>query len=84
MLEKYPDNPKTADAHYMKAMCLMKLGRNDSAAREFRDVYARYVDDHPDIAAKAKAQLREMGLTVGATAKRRRANHSKAPSSSNS
>jgi hypothetical protein len=55
-------------------MCLMKLGRNDSAAREFRDVYTRYLNDRPDIAAKAKAQLREMGLTVGAPARRRRAN----------
>ena len=58
----------------MKAMCLMKLGRNDSAAREFRDIYTRYINDHPDIAAKAKAQLREMGLTVGATARRRKPN----------
>jgi TolA-binding protein len=74
VLERFEEGPKTPDAHYMKAMCLMKLGRNDSAAREFRDVYARYMNDHPDIAAKAKAQLRDMGLTVGATAKRRRPN----------
>ena len=74
VLEVFPENPKTADAHYMKGMCLMKLGKNDSAAREFRDVYTRYLNDHPDIAAKAKAQLRDMGLSVGATAKRRRAN----------
>jgi tol-pal system protein YbgF len=72
VLEKYPDNPKTADAHYMKAMCEMSLGHNDAAAREFRDVYARYADSDPDTAAKAKARLREMGLTVGTTAKRRR------------
>jgi TolA-binding protein len=72
VLEKFPDNPKTPDAHYMKAMCLFKLGRNDSAAREFRDVYARYSDTHPDIAAKAKAQLREMGLSVGTAAPKRR------------
>jgi TolA-binding protein len=74
VLEVFPENPKTADAHYMKGMCLMKLGRNDSAAREFRDVYTRYLNDHPELAARAKAQLRDMGLTVGATAKRRRAN----------
>jgi TolA-binding protein len=72
VLEKFSDNPKTPDARYMKALCLVKLGRNDSAAREFRDVFARYSSDHPDIAAKAKAQLREMGLTVGTTAKRRK------------
>jgi len=72
VLEKYPENSKSPDALYMKAMCLMKLGRNDSAAHEFRDVYARYSDTHPETAARAKAQLREMGLTVGATAKRRK------------
>jgi TolA-binding protein len=72
VLEKFPDNPKTADSRFYKAMCLVKLGRNDSAAREFRDVYARYADVNPEIAARAKAELREMGLTVGATAKRRR------------
>jgi TolA-binding protein len=72
VLEKFADNPRTPDARYFKAMCLLKLDRNDSAAREFRDVYARYVNDHPDIAAKAKAQLRDMGLTVGTPVKRRR------------
>jgi TolA-binding protein len=72
VLEKFADNPRTPDARYYKAMCLLKLNRNDSAAREFRDVYARYVNDHPDTAAKAKAQLREMGLSVGATAAKRR------------
>jgi TolA-binding protein len=73
-LEKFADNPKTPDARYMKAMCLMKLGRNDSAAREFRDIYARYINDHPEIAAQAKAQLHDMGLTVGPTARRRKTN----------
>jgi TolA-binding protein len=70
VLEKYSENRRTPDAHYFKGMCLMGLGRNDAAAREFRDVYSRYVDLDPDIAAKAKARLREMGLTVGATSKR--------------
>ncbi|HTB17755.1 MAG TPA: tetratricopeptide repeat protein [Bryobacteraceae bacterium] len=74
VLEKFVNNSKTPDARYKKAVCLMKLGRNDSAAREFRDIYALYSTDQPDIAAKAKAQLRDMGLTVGATAKRRRPN----------
>jgi TolA-binding protein len=72
VLEKYSDNRRTPDAHYMKGMCLMGLGRNDAAAREFRDVYSRYNDLDPDIAAKAKARLREMGLTVGTTAKKGR------------
>jgi TolA-binding protein len=74
VLEKFANNPKTPDARYMKAMCLMKLGKNDSAAREFRDIYALYATSHPDIAARAKAQLREMGLPVAATKRRKSAN----------
>ncbi|HEX5227078.1 MAG TPA: tetratricopeptide repeat protein [Bryobacteraceae bacterium] len=72
VLEKYPEGAKTPDARYMKAMCLEKLGKNDSAAREFREVYSRYSADRPEIAAKAKAQLREMGLSVGAAPAHRR------------
>ena len=68
VLEHYSDNSKTAEAHYWKAVSLMALGKNDSAAREFRDVYARYQDSDPDLAAKAKARLKDMGLTVGAAA----------------
>ena len=76
VLEKFADNPKTAESHYLKGMCEMGLGRNDAAARDFRDVYARYVDADPEVAAKAKARLKDLGLTVGATAvKRRKTNH---------
>ncbi len=74
VLEKFANNPKTPDARYMKAMCLVKLGKNDSAAREFRDIYTLYATDHPDIAAKAKAQLREMGLPVSSAKRRRSTN----------
>jgi hypothetical protein len=42
----------------------MALGRNDSAAREFRDVYTSYPDT--DLAAKAKARLKDLGLNIGA------------------
>ncbi|HWY48713.1 MAG TPA: tetratricopeptide repeat protein [Bryobacteraceae bacterium] len=72
VLERFPDGNKTADAHYMKGLALMQLSRNDSAAREFRDVYTSYPDT--DLAAKAKARLKELGLNVGTTntrAKRR-------------
>ena len=48
------------------------VGDHPAAARDFRDVYTRYADLNPDIAAKAKARLREMGLTVSATAKKRK------------
>ena len=67
--EEFGDNNKTGDAHYMKGMALMKLGRRDSAVKEFRDVIAHSPD--PDLVAKSKAQLRDLGLSTG-TARRRR------------
>jgi tol-pal system protein YbgF len=63
VLEHWSDNNKTPDAHYMKGMALMQLGKNDAAAREFREVYSRYPDT--DLAPKAKARLRDLGLPVG-------------------
>ena len=72
VLEKFPEGPKTPDARYMKAMCLVKLGKDDSAAREFREIHARYVNDRPDIAAKAKEQLRDLGVPLNTPPKRRR------------
>jgi TolA-binding protein len=72
VLEKFPEGAKTPDARYMKAMCLVKLGKNDSAIREFREIYSRYANDRPDIAAKAKEQLRDLGVPLNTAAKRRR------------
>ncbi len=70
VLERFPDGNKTPDAHYMKALSLLKLDRNDAAATEFRDIVKRYPDT--DLAAKARARLKEMGLTVGPTSSNRR------------
>jgi TolA-binding protein len=72
VLERFPDGNKTGDAHYMKGLCYVKMARNDSAAAEFRTVARQYSDSDPDLAAKAKARLREMGLTVGAAAPTRK------------
>ncbi len=72
VLERFPDGSKTGDAHYMKGLCYVKQGRNDSAAAEFRTVAREYADMDPDLAAKAKARLREMGLSVGTTPARRK------------
>lgn len=44
VLERFPDGNKTPDAHYMKALSLLKLDRNDAAATEFRDIVKRYPD----------------------------------------
>jgi tol-pal system protein YbgF len=70
VLEQYTDSSKTPDAHFMKGMTLLKLGKRDAAAREFRDVYAK--DPTSEIAARAKEQLKLLGLSVGTTSKRKR------------
>ncbi len=70
VLEHYPENNKTSDAHYMKGMSLLGLGKNDAAAREFRDVYTEYPDK--EIGAKAKARLKDMGLNVAPVSTRTR------------
>jgi tol-pal system protein YbgF len=73
VLERFPDGNKTPDAHYMKAVSLVNLDRNDAAAGEFRDIIKRYPDT--DLAAKARARLKEMGLSVGTTPAKRRPTH---------
>lgn len=70
VLERYADGNKTPDALYMKGQSLMQLGKHDAAAAEFRDVVRRFPDT--DIAAKAKARLKEMGLNVGVTSSKRK------------
>lgn len=58
--EKYDNNAKTWDAHYMKGLALVKLGRRDAAAKEFREVIARA--SNAELVARAKKQLQDMGL----------------------
>jgi TolA-binding protein len=67
--EKYQDNLKTGDAHYMKGLALVKLGRRNDAAKEFRVVIARSSD--AELVARSKSQLRELGLSTGASARRK-------------
>src|SRR5712692_9664845 len=66
VLEHYSDNNKTADAHYLKGMSLLSMGKRDAAAREFRDVNSRYPD--AEVAAQARARLKELGLSTGTAA----------------
>lgn len=71
VLERYPDNPKTPDAHYMKALALLKTNQRTRAAGELRILVQNY--PHTDDARKALAQLRALGLSSSGstTAKRR-------------
>jgi tol-pal system protein YbgF len=66
VLEKYPENNKTADAMYMKGMALLKSGQRNEAAREFLNVITKY--PNAEVAAKARTQRKALGLSVPATA----------------
>lgn len=70
VLERYPDNPKTPDAHYMKAMALLKSNQRNKAVQEFRVLVQNY--SHTDDARKALQQLRALGVSAGTSTARRK------------
>jgi tol-pal system protein YbgF len=70
LLEQYSENAKTADAHYMKGLSLRKMEKRDAAAKEFREVIAKYPDS--ELVPNAKEQLKLMGLSAGAAKRTRR------------
>jgi TolA-binding protein len=67
VLEQFPTNSKTLEAHYMKACALMKAKKNTAAGAEFKSFIAKYPDSSR--ARDAHVHLQELGLE---TAKRRR------------
>ena len=72
VLERYPENPKTPDAHLMKGMALLKGRQVTRAVQEFRALVQKY--PHSDDARKAQEQLRELHAAASpppATATRR-------------
>ena len=62
VLERYPENPKTADAHLMKAYALLKANERNRAVQEFRILVSNY--PHTDDARKAIQQLRSLGVSA--------------------
>jgi len=63
VLEKYPDNNKTADALYMKGATLVKLGKRTQGKQEFCELVKRFPSN--DLAGKARSQVKALGLTCG-------------------
>lgn len=63
VLEKYPDNNKTADALYMKARTLVQMGKRTQGKQEFCELAKRFPST--DLAGRAKAQVKALGLTCG-------------------
>lgn len=68
VLERYPENPKTPDAHLMKGMALLKSRQVNRAVQEFRALVAKY--PHTDDARKAQEQLRELRASSAPAARR--------------
>jgi len=62
VLEHYPENPKTADAHLMKGLALLKSNQRSKAVQEFRILNANY--PHTEQARKALQQLRSLGVSA--------------------
>ena len=65
VLEKFPENNRTADAMYMKGMTLLKTGLRNEAAREFLNVITKYPST--EVASKARIQRKALGLSVPTT-----------------
>ncbi|HZQ50999.1 MAG TPA: tol-pal system protein YbgF [Bryobacteraceae bacterium] len=70
VLERYPENPKTPDAHLMKAMALLKSNQRNRAVQEFRVLVENY--PHTDDARKALQQLRALGASSASSSTTRR------------
>ncbi len=60
VLERYPDNNKTADALFGKGTALVKMGRRTDGAREFQELTKRY-PGHP-LATQACTQITNLGF----------------------
>lgn len=71
VLERYPENPKTPDAHLMKGMALLKSRQVNRAVQEFRALVQNY--PHTDDARKAQEQLRELHASAAPTPTARKA-----------
>jgi TolA-binding protein len=65
VLEKYPDNNKTADAMYGKGIALTRMGRRTDGAREFQELIKRFPSN--GLAGQACTQLTNMGLKCPST-----------------
>ncbi len=67
VLERYPDNNKTADALYMKGQTLVKMGRKTQGGQEFRELMKRFPGT--DLSNKACTQLKALGYACTSSAR---------------
>ncbi len=62
VLEAYPRNPKTLDAHFMKGRSLVRLNKRNEGADEFREIIR--LSPKSDIASRARVELKDLGLSA--------------------
>ncbi len=60
VLERYPENPKTLDALFMKGRTLVLQGERTAGADEFQEVIKRA--PRSGLAEQARAEIRKLGL----------------------
>lgn len=70
VLEAYPRNPKTLDAHFMKGRALVRLGQRNEGAAEFREIIR--ISPKSDLATRSRAELKSLGLSPAAAPSRKR------------
>lgn len=61
VLDKYPENPKRADAMYMVGQALLRQGQRNAAYQQFKKLAQSY-PNRQDLIGKANSQIKEMGL----------------------
>ena len=66
VLNNYPKSFKLATARYKKGMALLELGQKNPGIKELRDVVKRYPGTEEE--RRARAKLKDMGVSVTATA----------------
>ena len=66
VLTNYPKSFKLAPARLKKGMAMIELGQKASGVKELREVVRRYPGTEEE--RRARARLKEMGVTVSATA----------------
>jgi tol-pal system protein YbgF len=69
-VNNFGENPKTPEALYMKGVDQMKSGKKTAAAATFKDFLKRY-PTHEN-AARARAHLRELGMSTSSGRRRRK------------
>jgi TolA-binding protein len=70
LLEAFPINPKTPDAHYMKGRALMELGQRAEAVKEFKVCSAQFASSL--VAPKCKQSLAAMPAPASSTARKKK------------